>query len=200
MNKLSIYNYMKKINLLELIRKEEISELYANVFAQKLPDSTGDGTFTRVLSEDEETEFMEKLISKSGYEADPWLEFIQEYCRHYPLSNKATNVLFKHIDDPKTIPLLIDILSTFGYTDSQGIALCELVLKDSQSPHALRILQLIYERARIFSPDVYRLLEKIDARIHESGYAEQATFAVSYRQVIDSRHQIGRVSVDDDSI
>ncbi|MBR6355930.1 MAG: hypothetical protein IKR92_03640 [Alphaproteobacteria bacterium] len=181
----------EKNKIFELINQEKVDELFACVFEQTLPNSEGKGTYTQVLTAEEETVVVRKMLTKNGHEADPWLEFIQQYSRKYPLSNRAVQVLLDHTDDPKSIPLLIDVLSAFGYNEDQGIALCNFVLTDSQHPDVLRILQLLYERARVFSPDVYRLLEKIDGRVHEAGYSEQAQFAESYKQAIESQRQIG---------
>lgn len=183
---------MKKIDLMQLIDQDKATELYQSVFNQKLPDSTGDGTYTQVMSADEETALVKKALVKEGHEADPWLEIIQEYSRKYAMSNKAVQVLLNSLDNPRSVPLLIDILSAFGYNEAQGIALCNFVLTDSQHPDVLRILQLLYERARVFSPDIYRLLERIDTRVHEAGYAEQAQFAESYKQAIESHKTMSK--------
>lgn len=180
-------SYIEEIS--SQVGSEQITELSAQVFDQKLPNNPGGGTYTDVLSAEEETVLIAITLSKAGHEADPWLEFIQRYNRTYPFSNKAIDVLFKNLENPKSIPLLIDLLSAHGYNESQGLALCDIVLKDNNREEALRLLQLIYGNCHFFSPDIYRRLETIDSRISELGYTEQAHFAESYQQAVESYRQ-----------
>ena len=185
--KLDDPSYIKELS--SRIGSEQMEELSAQVFNQKLPNNPGGGTYTDVLTEDEETVLIAITLNKAGHEADPWLEFIQSYNRIYPFANKAIDVLFKNLNNPKSIPLLIDLLSTHGYNESQGLALCDIVLKNNNQEEALRLLQLIYGHCHFFSPDIYRRLETIDSRISELGYTEQAHFAESYRQAVESYRQ-----------
>ena len=183
---------MKKI--IELIEKNKAEALYSAIFNQKLPGSTSDGTYTQVLSFEEETMLVRKVLNTNDYEADPWLEILQQYSRIYPLSNQAVQELLDNMDNPKAIPLLLSILSAFGYNEAQGIALCKYVLQHLQSTHTLKILQLVYERAHFLSPEIHRLLENIDCRMQEVGYIEQAKFTESYCQAIENYRKIDKVN------
>ena len=180
---------MKK-HYLKLINDEEIAELSTQVFNSKLAD--GSDTFTDVLSEEEEIAFMQKLLTKDGAEADPWLEFIQGYNRHYPVCNKAIDVLFQNLDNSRNVALLIDLLSAHGYNERQGLAVCDLVWKLSDQDKALLLIQLIYECGRFFSSEIYQKLMSIDARVRERN-GEQIHFAESYRQAVEN-HQSKRDS------
>ena len=179
---------MKK-NYLELINSDQIEELYVNVFDAHLPGSVSETSYTDVLTADEEVALMQKVLQKEGHEADPWLEFLQQYNKVYPLSNQAVNILFNNIENPKSVPLLVTVLSRFGYNDQQGITLCNLMLQSQDTEFIIRIAQLLCETGRIFFPEVYNLLGKLDVRIKESGYKDQATFAESYQQTLDIRRR-----------
>lgn len=175
---------MKK-NFLKLIENEQIAELSAQVFNQKLSES-GNGTYTEVLSEDEETAFMDKLLSKDGLEAEPWLKFLNDYSEHYPVCNQAIDLLLNSLDKSQAMPLLVTLLNKYSYNEQQGLKVCDIVLKGNSYKENLDLLQTMTGCGRFFSDEIYKRLEVVDARIRDAGYAEQAVFAESYRQAVEN--------------
>ena len=119
---------MKTKNYLKLINDGLIDEFCKNVFDNRL-NSAGTSSYTDPLGEDAEVAIITKTLMLNGKDAGPWLEFIQKYNTKYPFCNKAINVLFENSDNPKSLPLLFDLLSSFGYNESQGVQLCKIMLQ-----------------------------------------------------------------------
>ncbi|MBR1825451.1 MAG: hypothetical protein IJ770_02585 [Alphaproteobacteria bacterium] len=179
-------------NYLELIKNGQADELYVSVFDNHLDNNT-DSSYVDVLGEEAEVALMQKALAMQRHEADPWLEFIQQYNTKYPFCNKAIDVLFDNFDNSKSLPLLISLLSRFGYSESQGIRLCKIMLQSNDQHLIVQLLQLLCEQGRIFYPEIHRLLESIDVRIKDTEYKEHATFAESYRQAIANYRKINNL-------
>jgi hypothetical protein len=104
----------------ELILAGKFKELYQSLFDQKL-DPTSKGSFTAVLSEDEEVFAVEQMVQGNA----KVLGFLLKYQKHYALSNKAVDLLIKNIADSNVQKLLSLNFKQYGYNLEQGFAICK---------------------------------------------------------------------------
>ncbi|MBQ9271811.1 MAG: hypothetical protein IJ218_06075 [Alphaproteobacteria bacterium] len=183
---------MAKKNYLQLINDGLINELAVTVFNTHLDDKS-ETTYTDVLTEDEEIALMQKTIAMTGHEADPWLEFVKTYNTKYPLCNKALDVLFKNADHPNSLLLLIALLSCSVYNEEQGIKLCNIMLQSQDQSVIMQLLQLLCECGRIFYPEVYRLLGKMDTKLRDT--EQQYDFAAAYKQAVENYRKVNGLDV-----
>ena len=129
----------------------EFKELCQSVFEQKI-DSDSKGSFTVVLCEDEECFAVEQMLKGNT----KMLYFLQKYQRHYPLSNKAVDMLIKNIACDNALQLLLQNFKLYGYNRTQGYAIC----KTAEALDSEFLYQFCLS-ARIFDQDLYNRLSLI---------------------------------------
>ena len=152
------------MNKTELIKSGQIEDLKAQIFGQKL-EKNSEGTYTAVLSEDEELAVVEKIVANDAQSAE-WGEFFARYVEHYPAFNSALKVLIEHLNVDSSPKLLLSVAKKWGLAPDIMILLCQKAIKEewveatpilaecAQNPHSIR-----------FDEDIFRVLERFDDRL-----------------------------------
>ena len=177
-------------NFLKLIETEQIDALFMQVFNQKILPDSGDSSYTEVLTEEEETALVNKLLCVSEPAADKWLEFTKQYLSHYSLCNKAVGILLDNVNQQRAVELLLDYISRYSYNEQQGMRICNIALNGNILPEICQLVKALCANGRIFSADINSLLERIEMRFKEAGCTEFSELSNAYKKAIeDYRNQ-----------
>lgn len=141
---------MKKI---EMILTGKFEELRRSVFEKKL-DNSGEGTYTEPLSAEEECELVNQVL-KHTPESE---KFLLDYLEHYPINNKAVNMLISQAVDSDIKQILLKEFELYGYNVEQGLGICQAV----GSTDSL-FMRRFCGYGRIFYEDLYLRLSLIEA-------------------------------------
>ena len=152
---------MKKI---KLIKSGQIEDLKAQTFGQKL-EKNSEGTYTAVLSEDEELTVVEKIVANDA-QSSKWVEFFAGYVEHYVPFNSALKVLIEYLNVDSSPKLLLSVAKKWGLAPDIMTLLCQKAIKEERV-EATPILAEYAQNPRStrFYKDTFRVLERFDDRL-----------------------------------
>ena len=168
------------MNYLQYIETKQVNKLFDEVFDKQLLEK-GTSAYAKVLKEDEQIAFIRKMLTLDAVEVDNWVVFLKLYNQHHPIAEKAVDELCDNLENNVAFSLIVDIFSTQGYTERQGMKLCRYMLETTDSDKAIKLFQIICSYGKEFSLEIYNYLVRIDIHICELGYPEQAVLANSYQ-------------------
>lgn len=133
-------------------------ELNRQVFNQKL-SAESEGVFTRCIDEAAEV-MLVKMMLEGNADATA---FLKKYQKHYPLCNKAVNLLIDGITDDTAKDFLKQEFQLYGYNEEQGLKICKLAcMLDAE------FLLAFARYGRVFYADVQAALDNIEGIADES--------------------------------
>lgn len=166
---------------IELIKSGQIEDLKAQTFGQKL-EKNSEGTYTAVLSEDEELAVVEKIVANDAQSSE-WVEFFAGYVEHYAPFNSALKVLIEYLNVDSSPKLLLSVAKKWGLAPDIMTLLCQKAIKEerveatpilaecAQNPHSIR-----------FDEDIFCMLEHFDTRLDGKASMKCASL---YRKFFD---------------
>lgn len=173
-------NEFKIINIYmdrkEFIVTGKLKELYQSVFEKKINEKS-DGSYTAPLSEDEEALLVQQLLSgRSSY-----LGFLQKYQKHYPLSNKAMDLLIENLDKDFVLKFLEKEFTLYSFTESQGLAICNAA-KGLDN----RFLHAFCTSGRIFYSSVYQKLSLLGINDKNDSLPSEENWGELYKKSVNN--------------
>jgi len=137
----------------EMIVSGKFEELCREVFNQKLNDDS-EGTFTTPLVEEDECALVKQVLLGVPMSKD----FLFEYLKHYPLGNKAVDLLISHLDNQDSKHAVLKIIERYGYTEGQGLAICHRI-----GSNDVPFMRKFCHSGRVFYIDLYQTLSLLGA-------------------------------------
>lgn len=133
-------------------------KLNRQVFKQKFSAESA-GVFTRCIAGEDEVLLVKQMLEGN---ADA-TAFLKKYQKHYPLSNKAINLLIDGIDDDKAKNFLKQEFQLYGYNEEQGLKICKLAcMLDAE------FLLAFAQCGRVFYSSVQAALNNIEGLADEN--------------------------------
>ena len=169
----------------ELIVTGKLKELNLSVFNKKL-DASSKNSYTDVLSDDEECLIVEQIL-KGG---TGFLYFLQKYQKHYPLCNKAIELLLNNVSDKGIQQLLLQNFKLYGYNEIQATTVCKLSAKVDGA-----FLYAFCTSGRVFYADLYTRLSLLCSEEYkkfskEHNLPEQGNWGELYKQATENYHKM----------
>lgn len=145
-------------NIFYLINVNDVKGLSEVIFNKKLT-SDSPKCYASCMSNQEEVELVKQLLQTNDKR---WLDFIEKYIEHYPLSTEAFILLAQHLTEAKERLLVIEHLQKYGANEKESLTLFQsLKAGDFKDENLLRIL---CEYSRIFYQSLFNQLDLIDER------------------------------------
>lgn len=145
-------------NIFYLINVNDVKGLSEVIFNKKLT-SDSPKCYASCMSNQEEVELVKQLLQTNDKR---WLDFIEKYIEHYPLSTEAFILLAQHLTEEKERLLVIEHLQKYGANEKESLTLFQsLKAGDFKDENLLRIL---CEYSRIFCQSLFNQLDLIDER------------------------------------
>ena len=145
-------------NIFYLINVNDVKGLSEVIFNKKLT-SDSPKCYASCMSNQEEVELVKQLLQTNDKR---WLDFIEKYIEHYPLSTEACILLAQHLTEEKERLLVIEHLQKYGANEKESLTLFQsLKAGDFKDENLLRIL---CEYSRIFYQSLFNQLDLIDER------------------------------------
>ena len=145
-------------NIFYLINVNDVKGLSEVIFNKKLT-SDSPKCYASCMSNQEEVELVKQLLQTNDKR---WLDFIEKYIEHYPLSTEAFILLAQHLTEEKERLLVIEHLQKYGANEKESLTLFQsLKAGDFKDENLLRIL---CEYSRIFYQSLFNRLDLIDER------------------------------------
>ena len=146
------------VNIFYLINVNDVKGLSEVIFNKKLT-SDSPKCYASCMNNQEEVELVKQLLQTNDKR---WLDFIEKYIEHYPLSTEAFILLAQHITETKERLLVIEHLQKYGANEKESLTLFQsLKAGDFKDENLLRIL---CEYSRIFYQSLFNQLDLIDER------------------------------------
>lgn len=145
-------------NIFYLININDVKGLSEVIFNKKLT-SDSPKCYASCMNNQEEVELVKQLLQTNDKR---WLDFIEKYIEHYPLSTEAFILLAQHLTEEKERLLVIEHLQKYGANEKESLTLFQsLKAGDFKDENLLRIL---CEYSRIFYQSLFNQLDLIDER------------------------------------
>ena len=145
-------------NIFYLINVNDVKGLSEVIFNKKLT-SDSPKCYASCMSNQEEVDLVKQLLKTNDKR---WLDFIEKYIEHYPLSTEAFILLAQHLTEEKERLLVIEHLQKYGANEKESLTLFQsLKAGDFKDENLLRIL---CEYSRIFYQSLFNQLDLIDER------------------------------------
>lgn len=145
-------------NIFYLINVNDVKGLSEVIFNKKLT-SDSPKCYASCMNNQEEVELVKQLLQTNDKR---WLDFIEKYIEHYPLSTEAFILLAQHLTEEKERLLVIEHLQKYGANEKESLTLFQsLKAGDFKDENLLRIL---CEYSRIFYQSLFNQLDLIDER------------------------------------
>lgn len=173
---------MEKIDLIEA---ELIARLSDSVFNQHFDNSSEQG-FTDSLTEEEELAIVKKMLVSAT--APEWINFLQNYIKHYALFNGSVDVLIENIANPAAREVLITLFENSGPTVVQADKVCRSFLhKGAQVMPEVMIA--LCDHARSNDKNLILLLDQVEDKFKEE-YSNQPApqYSARYIASVSTRH------------
>ena len=142
------------------------------------------GTYLEHFSEEDEVLFAECLFDGNKESEEVFLKYIS----HYPLCNKAVDVLIKRLPDAKARKILLNDFSRYGFNENQGLAICKL------APSLDEEFMIEFSKSgRIFFSEVYHRLSLLDMKNYQAKDKRKdlptKNLGEYYRQAVEKRRK-----------
>ena len=177
------------MNYLSLIEENKVNDLSSLVFNQKLNKDSA-GTFTAVLTEQEENACVQKMLDNHPNGA--WRDFVVQYFNHYPPCNSSVNLLLCNADLAIARDVLKQVITMDwgGLIPDQARKLCEIVQKEKTS-FCFHLLEAYCRKPRCIAVDQSLLLMLL--RVDEI-YADHGDIHVKLAEIYEHSVQRGDFS------
>lgn len=147
----------------DLIKTELIAKLSDGIFGQHYDHSSEKG-FTEPLTEKEELAVVQQmLISETPTE---WLNFLQNYIKHYALFNSAAEVLIENISNPVARETLVTLFENSGATVPQADKVCRGFLHKGAEVFP-EVMIALCDHARSNDKNLMLLLDQVEDKFKE---------------------------------
>jgi len=113
-----------------------------------------------VLTEKDEQNVVYHLLYEEGEERQKWLDFLNMYTKHYPLSNLAGEALFARLEVPEVRQLAKKILQKYGCAEKEALLVCEYFAKTETADRDF--FEIFLKSARVFYSSVFSALSAIN--------------------------------------
>ena len=155
------------MNFLKLIEENKVNDLSSRVFKQKL-DKSSTGTFTAVLTEQEENACVQKMLD--NHPTGAWRDFVVQYFNHYPPCNSSVELLLNNLHLVVARDLLKLVIKKNGILEEQAKKLCQTVLREDIE-HSFHLVQDYCRNPRRLNVDstLLLLLHNIDDKYADRG-------------------------------
>ena len=107
-------------NIFYLIDVNDVKGLSEVIFNKKLSSDSPKG-YAACMNNQEEAELVKKLLQTNDKR---WLDFIEKYIEHFPLSEEATLALIENCDKTTAKGLLAKCWKKYGANEKESIAFC----------------------------------------------------------------------------
>ena len=134
----------------EKILAGQFKELRRSVFNKTLEESR-EGTYTEPLCEEDECLLVEQVLAQKPESK----EFLLDYMAHYPLSNKAIDMLIAEAQKPDIKQILLTEIRHYGFNEDHGFAILKKITDFSS-------LKQVCESGRSLYPDLYHKISSIE--------------------------------------
>lgn len=152
------------MNKTKLIKSGQIEDLKAQTFGQKL-EKNSEGTYTAVLSEEEELAVVEKIVANDAQSSE-WVGFFAGYVEHYVPFNSALKVLIEYLNVDSSPKLLLTVAKRWGLAPDIMTLLCQKAIKEELAETAPILAEYAQNpRSTRFYEDIFCRLERFDDRL-----------------------------------
>ena len=147
----------------ELIKADLIAKLSDGVFGQHFDHSSEQG-FTDSLTEDEEVAVVKQMLVSAT--APEWLNFLQNYIKHYALFNSSVDLLIENIANPIAREALVNFFECSGPTVAQTDKVCRYFLRKDAEVYP-EVMVALCDHARSNDKSVTMLLDQVEDKFKE---------------------------------
>lgn len=148
-------------NIFYLINVNDVKGLSEVIFNKKLSSDSPKG-YASCMSNQEEAELVKKLLQTNDKR---WLDFIEKYIEHFPLSAEATLALIEHCGETTAKSLLAKCWEKYGANEEESIAFCNKLHSTDNIDEGL--LAAFCDSARLIYDDANYKLSLIDNKWSE---------------------------------
>ena len=148
-------------NIFYLININDVKGLSEVIFNKKLT-SDSPKCYASCMSNQEEVELVKQLLQTNDKR---WLDFIEKYIEHFPLTEEATLALIEHCDETTAKGLLAKCWKKYGANEKESIAFCNKLRSADNIDEGL--LTAFCDSARLIYDDANYELALIDNKWSE---------------------------------
>lgn len=148
-------------NIFYLIDVNDVKGLSEVIFNKKLSSDSPKG-YAACMNNQEEAKLVKKLLQTNDKR---WLDFIEKYIEHFPLSEEATLALIENCDKTTAKGLLTKCWEKYGANEKESIAFCNKLRSTENIDEGL--LTAFCDSARLIYDDANYKLSLIDNKWSE---------------------------------
>lgn len=148
-------------NIFYLIDVNDVKGLSEVIFNKKLSSDSPKG-YAACMNNQEEAKLVKKLLQTNDKR---WLDFIEKYIEHFPLSEEATLALIENCDKTTAKGLLTKCWEKYGANEKESIAFCNKLRSTENIDEGL--LTAFCNSARLIYDDANYKLSLIDNKWSE---------------------------------
>lgn len=148
-------------NIFYLIDVNNVKGLSEVIFNKKLSSDSPKG-YAACMNNQEEAKLVKKLLQTNDKR---WLDFIEKYIEHFPLSEEATLALIENCDKTTAKGLLTKCWEKYGANEKESIAFCNKLRSTENIDEGL--LTAFCDSARLIYDDANYKLSLIDNKWSE---------------------------------
>ncbi|MBR1840512.1 MAG: hypothetical protein IJ778_00080 [Alphaproteobacteria bacterium] len=169
---------------MDLIRKELIAQLSDSVFNQHFDHSSEQG-FTDSLTEEEELAIVKQMLVSAT--APEWLNFLQNYIKHYALFNSSVDLLIDNSENPVVREALVNFFECSGPTVAQTEKVCRYFLRKDAEVYP-EVMVALCDHARSNDKNIAMLLDQVEDKFKEEHSNQPAPqYSTRYVASVSSR-------------